>query len=1228
MPTLASASRPYPGECSLMAYVCSSKIHDIMKRLLTFILLIVLSVLTMQGQDKRSEIILTDWEFKKGHSLWSTEGWEKVKVPHDWAIYGPFDRSNDLQEVAVYENGETKATAKTGRTGGLPYEGKGTYRRKLDIAPGTLDGRRHILMFDGAMSEAQIFIKGKKVCFWPYGYNSFWCDITDHINEGSNELTVLLENRPQSSRWYPGAGLYRKVRYITLPRVHIPVWGTQVTTPYVSEERADVTIRAKVEGLEEGTPITVRTAIKDMDGNVIARRTNTARLFKGTVTQHIAIIDPQLWSPENPALYYADTEIYSGASITTDYEGSRPTLTAEEGNILLDRVRTRFGVRSVAIRPDQGFFLNGKMRKFRGVCMHHDLGPLGAAINKAALRRQLTILKDMGCDAIRTSHNMPAEELVELCDEMGFMVMLENFDEWDEAKCKNGYHRFFNEDTGDGTTWAEKDMLNMLYHFRNNASVVMWSIGNEVPSQETEGGLKVAAWLQDICHREDPTRPVTCGMNLLDAVLNNGFAALLDVPGFNYKQDRYDQAYSILPQAVILGSETASTVSSRGVYHFPVELGHTMKHEDHQSSSYDTEFCLWSNIPDEDFAADEDFSWSMGQFVWTGFDYLGEPTPYDNDAWPNHSSVFGIVDLAYIPKDRFYLYRSIWNTEEPTLHVLPHWNWNGREGQTTPVYVYTSYPSAELFINGKSQGIRTKAAPSGELPELGRKAMERFRLMWNDVTYEPGNIKVVAYDSNGKAAMEQIVRTAGKAVSVKLTPDRRVLDADGNDLCFVNVSLVDAEGNPIPDDNRLLNIKVSGAGQFKAVANGDPTCLEMFHKPHMHLFSGQMTVLVQSGNEPGNITVEVSGKGVKKGTLTIRTEEKAPNEYLTKASRTMDSLFERFGVKNTPLLKEHYPYETDRQYSSLRAYSSTLSAAAAIMKTDPEFEKTLKTKITPGLEKYYDAQRQPAAYSTQAVGQNFSDRSYEDNICIGIDFLDLYESTGNRSWLDKAVNIWKFLENGIDNRLDGGMYRCEQKKFDKSAFANAAGAVFAARLYMATDNQDYLDWAKGMYVWVNEKLTDKNDMLCFNSMKTIQETDSRKLSFNSGQMIQAGAILFKLTGRKEYLDNARKTAKACHETFLAPHMDAKGKEIRLPAAEDAWSYAVMLRGFIDLYELDGDPTYVNNARKALEYAWENSKAGNGLFYDDMTGQTADKRYNLMTQAAMAEMYARLGAMMD
>ena len=461
---------------------------------------------------------------------------------------------------------------------------------------------------------------------------------------------------------------------------------------------------------------------------------------------------------------------------------------------------------------------------------------------------------------------MPAPELVQLCDEMGFMMMLEPFDEWDIAKCENGYHRFFNE-------WAEKDMVNMLRQYRNNPSVVMWSIGNEVPTQCSPEGYKVASFLQDICHREDPTRPVTCGMDQVSCVLGNGFAAMLDVPGFNYRTHRYVEAYGQLPQNLVLGSETASTVSSRGVYKFPAELKKQAMYDDHQSSGYDLEACSWSNVPDEDFALADDYDWTLGQFVWTGFDYLGEPSPYDTDAWPSHSSVFGIIDLASLPKDRYYLYRSLWNKRDNTLHVLPHWTWPGREGENTPVFVYTSYPEAELFVNGKSYGKQRKLDAKTALSLKEKDALwlqRRYRLMWMDVPYEAGELKVVAYDKDGRPAEEKIVRTAGKPHHLEVVADRMQLTADGKDLAYITVRVVDKDGNLCPADNRLVTFSVKGAGTYRAAANGDATCLDLFHLPRMHAFSGQLTAIVQSGLQEGDLIFEAKAKGLRTGKLILK----------------------------------------------------------------------------------------------------------------------------------------------------------------------------------------------------------------------------------------------------------------------------------------------------------------------------------------------------------------------
>ena len=835
-----------------------------MKRTCMLSLMGIVGFLSSVSAQVRTEFLLEkSWKFTREDNPESVQPsfddsqWQSVTVPHDWAIYGPFSIHNDKQNVAISQDGQKEAMEHAGRTGGLPFVGVGWYRTTLDI-PQFTSGKKAFILFDGAMSHAQVYINGKKVGYWPYGYNSFWFDITPYIQAGqSNTLAVRLENMPESSRWYPGAGLYRNVHVIVTEDAYIPIWGTYITTPQVNDKFARVRVETKVNLPEQADPsqYRIKTILCKPDGSRLQEKIQplTDIVYnKDVLVQEFIVEDPELWSPEHPTLYTAISNVYKGE------------------DQLKDEYTTRFGIRSIEIIPDKGFFLNGQRTVFKGVCNHHDLGPLGAAVNDAAIRRQIRMLKDMGCNAIRTSHNMPAPELVRACDEMGMMLMAESFDEWDKAKCANGYHTLFDE-------WAEKDLTNLIHHYRNNPSVVMWCIGNEVPTQWDEGGCKVARFLQDICHREDPTRPVTQGMDAPDAVVNNNFAAIMDVPGFNYRPFRYQTNYAKLPQQVILGSETASTVSSRGVYKFPVERKAMAVYDDHQSSSYDVEHCSWSNLPEDDFIQHEDLPYCMGEFVWTGFDYLGEPTPYYTN-WPSHSSLFGIIDLAGIPKDRYYLYRSHWNKGEKTLHILPHWNWEGREGEVTPVFVYTNYPSAELFINGKSQGKRTKDLSveiDSSYTEAAQKSFERqkrYRLMWMNTKYEPGTVKVVAYDENGKAVDEAEIHTAGKPHHIVLTADRDQLQADGKDLSFINVKIVDKDGNFCPNETRQIKFKVKGAGTFRAAANGNSASLESFQEPQMKLFSGQLTAIVQSAEEAGTITFEASAPGVKSAKLILKAE--------------------------------------------------------------------------------------------------------------------------------------------------------------------------------------------------------------------------------------------------------------------------------------------------------------------------------------------------------------------
>lgn len=798
---------------------------------------VIIFIFIFQNSFSREVIELKSWKFHKGQINQAEKidlddsRWENVIVPHDWAIYGPFDKEIDKQTVKIEQNNEKTATEKTGRTGSLPFIGVGWYRTSLDVSADQLQMQTTIL-FEGAMSNAEVFVNGHLVGKRPYGYSYFYFDISDKLKVGKNMIAVRLENKPFSSRWYPGAGLYRKVSLIMKEKESFKQWGNSITTPLITADMAKVNIRSKV----QGGNLQIKTIIKDAEGKIVAENQED-KIFGNEFDQNIAVDNPILWSPENPYLYTAELKLY-------------------QGDLLKDEENIRFGIREIRYSADKGFELNGKVTKFKGVCLHHDLGPLGIAINKSALKRQLSILKEMGCNAVRSSHNMPSLEQLELCDEMGFMFLAESFDEWKKPKVKNGYNLYFDE-------WAEKDVVNLVQATKNHPSIVMWSAGNEVPDQWGNEGVKRAKWLQDLFHREDPTRPVTVGMDQVKAVMQSGFGALLDVPGLNYRVNLYEEAHEKFPQGFILGSETASTVSSRGVYKFPVESKPEKTYADGQSSSYDLEYCNWSNIPEVDFVQQDDKHWVIGEFVWTGFDYLGEPTPYDT-YWPSRSSYFGICDLAGLPKDRYYLYRSRWNKEKETLHMLPHWNWEGREGEITPVFVYTNYNSAELFVNGKSQGIQKKNNAS---------MLNRYRLMWMDVKYEPGTVKVVAYDDNGKAVAEKVMVTAGKPYRIQLDADVKTIKADGVDLSYITATIVDKNGNPCHTATNSLQFDVKGNGTFKAVCNGDATSLEMFHLPQMKAFSGKLVFTLQSTLQPGKMDLIVSGKGLKSGKISISTQK-------------------------------------------------------------------------------------------------------------------------------------------------------------------------------------------------------------------------------------------------------------------------------------------------------------------------------------------------------------------
>ena len=800
------------------------------KKSITFMTL-ALALSTMCQAQSRKVINLPSWDFSRDGNSWS-----QVTVPHDWAISGPFDKKWDLQMVAIEQNGEKEKTEKSGRSGALPWIGEGMYQMKWTAPKGY---KRAVLVFDGAMSQPVVCVNGKEAGKWAYGYNAFRIDITPFIQFGkSNLIEVHLNNVEESSRWYPGGGLYRPVSVELYGNENFSTWDTFVRTLKADKQEAEVEVNALLEGKIGKSGKTV-IALLDEAGNKVAEQT-----IKGATPEiktTLKVANPQLWSPESPYLYQVK-------------------LTRYEGKKVADVQTLKTGIRTISVSKNNGFQLNGITRKIKGVCLHHDLGPLGAAENKAALIRQIKTMKAMGCDAIRTAHNMPSTMQMEICDSLGMMVMAESFDMWIYPKCKNGYAKFFKE-------WSDKDITNLVKHHRNHPSIIMWSIGNEIPEQWSKEGMEIAKHLQDLCHQYDPSRPVTQGMDKAESALKSGFAQVMDVPGFNYRVHKYYKNIEQLPQGFLLGSETASTVSSRGVYKFPVEVraSNNNPYSDGQCSSYDTEYCSWSNLPDDDWKMQDDYSWVIGEFVWTGYDYLGEPTPYDT-YWPSRSSYFGICDLAGLPKDRYYMYRSRWNETQHTTHLLPHWNWAGREGQVTPVYCYTDGVEGELFVNGKSQG-RVRKDKSSRL--------DRYRLRWNNVKYEPGEIRVVTYNQYGEKEGEDVKRTAGEPTQMKFsveTPDHEpiacmvegctdehnvLLNADGNDLAFITVSLLDKDGNECPLADDELTFEVTGAGTFKAACNGDATSLESFTQPQMKLFSGKLVVVVQSKKQKGDITLKV-----------------------------------------------------------------------------------------------------------------------------------------------------------------------------------------------------------------------------------------------------------------------------------------------------------------------------------------------------------------------------------
>ena len=805
-----------------------------------FLLALFMAGCAVTDQDEARKIIPLEggWAFKKGEvergedPALNTSSWEVVTVPHDWAISGEFDKDLDANREWIPKGAGREPRMTSGETGGLPHTGVGWYRIALDI-PHSYDGKQVHIEFDGAMSHAKVFLNGKFVGEWPYGYASFGFDLTPYLNHGGqNILAVRLENLEHASRWYPGAGIYRNVRLVVTNPVFIRQWGTYLTTPGIVNGTGTINLKTTIlnkTGQEK--TVTVYTEIISPKGIPVANLSSDVKISGETeVEQVLEVKNPELWSLDSPVMFTAVTKILNGREV-------------------LDTYKTPFGFRYFEFTPDHGFFLNGEHVPLQGVCLHHDLGPLGVADNVSALRFRLNLLKEMGCNAIRTSHNPPTPEMLRLADEMGFLVLDEAFDEWKRPKCRNGYNTLWDE-------WAEKDMAAFIHRDRNHPSVIMWSIGNEILEQGYEDGAGYARFLVEICHREDPTRPVTAGLNQWPNAISYGLADELDVQGWNYKPQHYNYIHGKSPGWKMYAAETASTVSSRGEYFLPAEEKVHYTREPYQCSSYDMEFPFWATSPDREWVAQDSCPFMAGEFVWTGFDYLGEPTPY-NVEWPSRSSYFGIIDLCGIPKDRFYLYQSRW-TDKDVLHILPHWNWE--EGQAVSVHCYTPFDKGELFLNGKSMGVRVKD-PSN--------LYTTYRLVWDGIPFQPGELKVVALDENNNPLMEAVMTTAGEPAKINLQADRTKTIANRKDLVFVTVSIMDENDVVCPLADNLVNFKIRGEGSIRAVGNGDPTSLESFVKPYRKAFNGKCMVIVQSARSAGLITLSAESEGLEPAHITI-----------------------------------------------------------------------------------------------------------------------------------------------------------------------------------------------------------------------------------------------------------------------------------------------------------------------------------------------------------------------
>ena len=777
--------------------------------------------------------------------------WRLLDLPHDWGVEGSFDQ------------------ALPGETGKLAWHGVAWYRKRL-AQPAAAAGQRTVLEIDGALANSAVYCNGRLVGGWPYGYTSYQVDLTGCLKPGAdNTLAIRLDNPPDSSRWYPGGGLYRHVWLTRTDAVHVPAGQVFVRTSQVTAERATVAVQVALANAGKAPAkvgVTVQVYRADANGRPVGEplvppREQPRTLQPGDRTAldfDVRLDKPVLWDVASPQRHVAVTVV-------------------KQGGRVLDRVETPFGIRQVAFTADDGFQLNGRRVPLHGVCMHHDLGALGAAFNVRAAERQLQLLREMGVNALRTTHNPPAPELLELTDRMGFLVIDELFDTWTQAKKPNDYHLHFAD-------WSEPDLRAWVRRDRNHPSVILWSTGNEIHEQGMPQGPAVSARLAALVKEEDPTRGVTVGANVVDAGFND-FRKTVDVFGYNYKPKEYARFREANASKPLYGSETASTISSRGEYLFPVGEDKAGGLLGYHVSSYDLYAPSWATTPDTEFRAQDRMRFVAGEFVWTGFDYLGEPTPYNDDAtnllnfhsaeeraqaaaeikrlgrlqMPSRSSYFGILDLAGFKKDRFYLYQAHWRPELPMAHILPHWNWPERVGQVTPVHVYTSGDEAELFLNGRSLGRKKKA--EGE-----------YRLRWDDVVYEPGELRVVAYKA-GKAWARDRVATTGTAATLQLAADRSTIAADGRDLAFVTATVADADGQAVPRSKPTLAFTLEGPGEIVATDNGDPTDHTAFKSTERKAFNALALAIVKlKPGATGAVTLRVASEGLKPAEVVIRAQ--------------------------------------------------------------------------------------------------------------------------------------------------------------------------------------------------------------------------------------------------------------------------------------------------------------------------------------------------------------------